>query len=321
MLTTSLIHCIEGKPNHKFELESKMYLLSLARLAPELYRDLEINILQPTDRDINRFGLDTFKDYKVEFTRQPNLNTVQINRDSNYLNKPITCDYFSQNLDTDMICWLDFDVVFLKDNTSLFRDTDNIVCTIWKDHDYERESMDTYIGIEDIYYEIRSRIPDRFYKPRDFTVFCNSWFIYGPRQHEFWSKWKDYSCELVKVLHTMYPNQISTGIENLAEELAFSCLYLESPNRFIDVRDFFGRNVLAYRENGHFLSEDMIYTEETVLFHYDELGAIYEKGFNNQESSNQILKLILETYSTQELRDLYGMNVKDIVRCFRSLTC
>jgi hypothetical protein len=308
----NIINCIEKKPTHRFEAEAKLYLNSFSTLSPDLFNNVKINILQPTPNDISNDTLNVFDKFKVEFTKVPSLSQKQINTDVNYTNKCVTCDYFSNILHEDYMCWLDLDIIFLQEaGADFFKPTDKIIITVY-DVDNEFSTKDKLFKV-DYFYEtyFKKHLSNEFYVQKIRKYLCG-WFTYGPTKHPYWSAWKKLTYNLIDIVHTHYPEEIPGHLESTCEEIATSLIHELHPEWFIDVRDFFLTNTLAFRECLIDNEPTMQCAANTVIYHYNELQGFKSNGFPNQHYVKPVFKLMLQTFKEVELQENWGCSFKDL---------
>lgn len=301
------IHCIENKKSYYYDTKVKLLLNSFVNLSPLLYKNSKVNFLQPTNNDISEETINLFKKLNCNFIKIPNLSNKQINSENNYTNVCVTCDYFSKKLKNDFMCWLDLDVVFLQEcNLNFFKNTDKIVFTIF-DNDNDMSKKDKSFKLNVFYKELfRPYISQKFFVDH-IEKYINTWFIYGPRNNSFWSEWKELTYELIDITHKFHQDQIykGEGLESICEEIAASILYSKNSNNFINTKDFFGENYLAFREVDVQNVEGMECDENTLIYHYNNFGGFYRHNFSKQKYKNNILKIIFSNFNKEELGKFY----------------
>jgi len=312
MKKVTLIHCIENKETHNFEEEAKLYINSFIQNSPKLFETVDINILQPTSNDISENSIDFFLNLDIKFTRIPDLSVKQINNETNYTNVCVTCDYFSKNLDNEYMCWTDLDVIFTNEaGADFFKSTDKIVLTMY-DVDNVFTKVDNKFKVNE-YYNLyfKKHISKTFYID-NITTYTNTWFIYGTTSHKFWSEWKNLTYELLEITHNFHPENVTTDIESSCEEIAASLLCSKYPNWFIDIRDFFNINVLAFTEHGINNTLDLQCSGDTVFYHYNSPEGFKLNNFQNQSYKKKISKILIQNFKETEL-DKWGIKITDLL--------
>jgi hypothetical protein len=314
----TFIHCIENKKNHTFETDAKFYLNSFKHTNLDLFNSVDIQFLQPTPNDITQETINYFANNNITFTCVPTLSTKQINKAVNYTNVCVTCDYFSNTLTSDYMCWIDLDVVFLqKVNEEFFKPTDKIIITIYP--------IVNAFSKEDNKFRIDWKYQDFFkpYLPKKYQVenlehYVHSWFAYGPRTHPFWSEWKNLTYIMLDIVHTKHKDLIhNTNFESLCEEIATSILYAKNPTQFEDIRTMFGNNTLSFREAGIDNEESMLCKENTVLYHYNEIKGLFENNLLKYPYKKTLAKMLASNFNIDQLISSKDMTTKNFLDLYK----
>lgn len=248
----SLIHCLENKFNHKFERQSKLYLESFKNLNRELYENVSIHFMQPNKNDIKDETINYFKNNKVHFYKE---YLTEETEGINYFNKVWVCEWFSKNLKTEFMCFLDNDIIFLKNiKKELFKTIEKPVICV--------ELLNQ--NIEEIYFKYYRNHLKKEYQLKNLNYHVNTWFIYAKRLDPIWKKWSDLTKDLQKVNNKEQ--------EIICEELAMTILFCQNPNNFISMSNFFEKNQMSMINTGDNFFD---LRENTEIFHYTD---IFEKS-------------------------------------------
>lgn len=252
MSDVSLIHCLENKLNNKFERESKLYIESFKNLNKELYDSLSICFMQPNKNDIEQETIEYFHKNKINFYKE---YLIEETEGINYFNKVLVCEWFSKNLKTEFMCFLDNDIFFLKKiKKNLFKPVDKPVVCVELDNE----------ELEKIYLEHYKPFLKKEYQLKKLKNRINTWFIYAKRKDLIWTKWSELTKELQNV------NNKEHEID--CEEMAMTILYCQNPNNFINMANFFEKNQLSIINTG---DNSFDLRENTELFHY---GGIFDEN-------------------------------------------
>ena len=247
----TLIHAIENKYDHKFERQSKLYLESFGLKNQILLSDIDILFVQPTDNDVLLDTIEFIESHNGSFIKTES-NSTQTNENQNFTNNVNAINSVIGSLDTEYICWVDTDIVFLKPFPELLKDTDSIVFSVLplpevdtiKEYTSARE-IDTATDMDLLYQKyFKDHLPTE-YAVDKLEGYVNTWLTYGKRTSGFWEEWQSLTHLLIKILHQHHPDQITLGLESISEELAASILYRANKYTFENLSDFFGSNTTA----------------------------------------------------------------------------
>jgi hypothetical protein len=271
--TVSLVHCIENKFDNKFERESKLYIESFKNLNAELYQNVSIHFMQPNNNDIEENTIEYFENNKINFYKIPLIKETQ---GINYFNKVLVCEWFSENLNSEFMCFLDNDIIFLKKiKKELFKNVEKPVICI----EFFNEQ------IEKIYFEHYRPYLKKEYQLKNLNCHINTWFIYAKTKDKIWKKWS----ELTKELRNINNKEQ----EMICEELAMTILYCKNPNEFLSLSDFFQENQLSIVNTGN---DRLDLKNNTEIFHYsdifdkDDINYVSVQGKNYKSEIIKILQ-------------------------------
>ncbi len=269
----SLVHCIENKFDNKFERESKLYIESFKNLNDELYKNVSIHFMQPNNNNIEESTIEYFENNKINFYKIPLIKETQ---GINYFNKVLVCEWFSENLKSEFMCFLDNDIIFLKKTKKeLFKYVEKPVICI----EFFNEQ------IEKIYFEHYRPHLKKEYQLKNLNCHVNTWFIYAKTKDEIWKKWSELTKELQNINNKEQ--------EIICEEMAMTILYCKNPNEFLSLSDFFEENQLSIVNTGN---DRLDLKNNTEIFHYsdifdeDDINYVSVQGKNYKSEIIKILQ-------------------------------
>jgi len=287
----SLIHCIENKFDNKFERESMLYIESFKNLNSELYQNVSIHFMQPNNNDIEETTLEYFKNNKINFYKVPLiLETEGIN----YFNKVFVCEWFSKNLKSEFMCFLDNDIIFLKRiKKELFKYVEKPVICI----EFFNEQ------IEKIYFEHYRPYLKKEYQLKNLNCHINTWFIYAKTKDKIWKKWSNLTKELKNINNKEQ--------EIICEELAMTILYCKNPNNFISLTDFFDKNQLSIVDTGNSFLE---LKNNTEIFHYSDIFDKDDINYKTVQGKNYRAEIIKILQKASEKKFIDKKTFFDLVK-------
>lgn len=247
----TLLHAIENKYNHKFERQLRTYLESFRLKNLELFNQVDILFVQPTDNNVTDETIDFIQSYGAKFIKIK-IDSGQSNQSVNFTNNVNSVNAVIEHIDTEYICWLDTDIVFLKSCPNFFQETNSIVSSILPiplvtkitPYTHARE-IDTGTDMDLLYQEYFKDYLPAHYKIDKLDSYVNTWLTYGKRQSTFWKEWQDLTLMLINIIHLHNPDQVNLGLESICEELAVSILNYTDRYTFENVSSFFGNNCTA----------------------------------------------------------------------------
>jgi hypothetical protein len=297
----TLIHAIENKYDNKFERQSKVYLESLALKNPKLLEQADILFVQPTNNDIEQESIDFIQSYGAKFLKLI-ASTVQTNPNQNFTNNVNAINSVIDVIDTEYICWLDTDVLFLKPFE--LADTDAIVFSILPLEPASEitpyttaRQIDTAKDMNLLYQQyFKDYIPAE-YKINKLDSYVNTWLTYGKRSSKFWNEWKTLTHLLIQIVHTHHPQQVELGLESISEELAASILYAMNKYQFENLSNFVGSNRTAMTFT---TDAGLDLTADCCLLHYIGIMTLTmpELKGNFKQDSAMILKKMWDKGTT-----------------------
>jgi hypothetical protein len=316
MKKINFIHCIENKENHNFESEAKLYLKTFFNLSPLLFKNVQINFLQPTANDIKKETIEFFSTLKINFIREPSLSSKQINQTTNYTNVCVTCDYFSKKLNCEYICWTDLDIVFTNEaGSDFFKSTKKIVLTIHKIDDVF-SAINEVNKIDKLYKIYFKKYIDKKFYVDKITNYTNTWFLYGPTKHPFWYNWKLLTYHLLDIIHIHHQKEISSDLESCCEEIASSLLYTKYSEWFTDIQSFFDGK-LAFTENSiDHKVQNLQCNIDTTLYHYNTPIAFQLNNFEKFFYKKEVFKILMTNFKEHELTK-WGFEFKNILSIYK----
>jgi hypothetical protein len=283
----------------------------LKRTNSKLIDEIDIHFLQPTHNDISKDCVKNIVSYGATYTKIGDLSNKQKNTEVNYTNKCVTAEWFSENLKTEYMCWLDLDVLFLQNiDSDFFKSTDKIVLTLYDtDSKYWKE-----FDPNGLYSYYKDYLPE-MYRVESVKKYVSSWFIYGKTKNKFWKEWKKLTYILLDIVHENYYDKFNSDglemkwLESNCEEMASMIMYTKNPELFIDIREFYGNNALSFIEANIDNDQTLRCSENTVIYHYNNMAGLLQNDLPKYEYKKTAIKSILSVLDAHEIPDL---TVKDI---------
>ena len=269
MTDVAFIHCIEKKESHSFEQDALIMLESMKLTNEKIFNTHDIHIIQPSTYDIDDDTINYFNENNIIFIKKI-LNNPQKNTHTNYTNIPIIQNYYSNILKNKYMCWMDLDVMYLKDISDKFQETDKCVLSIM---DLKRmPEHDAGFQVNDTYQKYFKKYISLKYNVEHLDCFVNTWFIYAKTENNFWKEYSVLTKHLLNIVHE-YHMEVPE-LESMCEEIAASILYQLNKDGFIDISVYFGTNVLAYQEPVAKTLPEYWCTNDSIIYHYNNASEI-----------------------------------------------
>jgi hypothetical protein len=297
----TLIHAIENKYDNKFERQAKLYLESFGLKNPKLFEQSDILFVQPTDNDIEQESIEFIKTRGARFLKIK-VDAVQSNAHQNFTNNVNAINSVINLIDTEYICWLDTDVLFLKPFE--LAETDSIVFSILPipattdiSPYTNAKEIDTAKDMDLLYQRYFKEYMPVEYQVDELELYVNTWLTYGKRSSSFWKEWKDLTHLLIQLLHKHQPKQVELGLESISEELAASILYAMNKYQFENLSNFVGSNRTAMTFT---TDAGLDLTADCCLLHYIGIMTLTmpELKGNFKQDSAMILKKMWDKGTT-----------------------
>lgn len=302
MKKLAFIHCIENKHQRMYERQSWLFTETFKQTNRDIYNNSNHYFLQPTAVDIAPQTINYFQQNDVNFNKVLDLEQKQVNSEINYTNMCIAAEYYSRTLDEEYMCWSDTDVLWLNktDSGNFFKETTTPVINSFPLRSMPRKSyamhefgaFDIGCQLDQVYQNhLKEHLSDEF-RVEELTHYVNTWFIYAPTKHKFWSEWKQLTFRLLDIVQAQSQVEIEYHIESFCEEIAASIMYCKAPEEFTLSEDFFG-DIFVMRDTGN--DKYDIFTENKVLYHYTGLlNKPYEIIDDTANASTIVMKFLTE---------------------------
>lgn len=297
----AIIGAIEGTEDRLLE-KDYLFLINTF-IKNNKNTDIDIHLLQPTNNDI-------LPETKIELERlgvvfNKNISIYnQKDKDFNYTNKPIACNYFYEKISNDYeyFLWLDGDV-FFKSKINLPDIKENEIMFLYN-NEFFNKNKNKYIKFnsDDYNYDYKCYIDlkNKINLNNGLYEATNSWIIYGKSTSNIWKDWNTLTRLYIEGINEIGKDQFSffkrsQNFENRIEEFTLD-IAIKNNN----LKQILPLNCHTFNSKD---SDCIEYTEEynnkNNIIHYD--SSVYIK------SNKQLLKYFDNPYLKTLFIKIYGM--------------
>ena len=298
----AIIGAIEGTDDGLLEKDYLFLINTIKRNNKK--NNFDIHLVQPTNNDISNVTIKQLKKLGVIYTKEISSYN-QSNKEFNYTNMPIACNYFFNKISNDYeyFLWLDGDVINYK-KINLPEIKDDEIMIIYnneyfnlENNNYIKFNSDNYEYDHKCYIDLKNKIN---LNKNNYEA-TNSWIIYGKSKNNIWKDWnnltKIYIDNIKKIgkENFMFFNK-SKNFENRVEELTLDIAFKNNNLKRIIPFNFHTFNskdsdCIEYVEK---------FNEKNIFVHYDSTRYI--------KNNKNLLKYFDKPYLKTLFIKVYGLD-------------